>query len=172
LNRVSQSHKIPAPSASMEMKLPARRSGLGSNVPQDIDLPGAVPLVAPSRASTRRGPRRVHKCQVCHKEFSRPNALRTHMNGHNKLRPFPCGYPHCHRTFSVRSNARRHFKTHKKGASLEVVEDAPVPSSKTQTTPVTSQAHSSSELTLTFPYSVNPSGPAQSTRETSLKFQD
>ncbi|CAK5274848.1 unnamed protein product [Mycena citricolor] len=146
LNRVSQIPSLPAPSASIEAESRARQSSLRSASPQDINLPAALPLVAPSGASTRRGPQRVHQCQVCHKEFPRPSALKTHMNGHNKLRPFPCGYPNCDRTFSVRSNARRHFKTHEKAAAPEAVEDAATPSSDT---PSTSHAHPSSGLTLT-----------------------
>ena len=63
-------------------------------------------------------------------QFSyRPSGLRTHMNTHSKekreFKPvrntayvdsppsaFPCGFPGCTRSFGVRSNAKRHLRTH------------------------------------------------------------
>ncbi|KAJ7359627.1 hypothetical protein DFH08DRAFT_686373, partial [Mycena albidolilacea] len=53
-----------------------------------------------------------HQCEICLKEFPRPSAVKTHMNVHNNARPYPCGFPNCPKTFSVRSNARRHYRTH------------------------------------------------------------
>jgi len=59
---------------------------------------------------------------------TRPSGLKTHMNTHNneKRKPnhnfflplfifpiaYPCGFPGCTRTFGVRSNAKRHLRTH------------------------------------------------------------
>ncbi|KAJ6557955.1 hypothetical protein B0H19DRAFT_1261528 [Mycena capillaripes] len=34
------------------------------------------------------------------------------MNVHSNARPYTCGFPNCPKTFSVRSNARRHYRTH------------------------------------------------------------
>ncbi|KAL1658614.1 hypothetical protein GGF50DRAFT_22215, partial [Schizophyllum commune] len=62
-------------------------------------------------AGSRR--RVVHQCLVCHKIFhSRPSSLNTHMNIHNNLRPFACGYPGCDSRFNARSNALRHRHLH------------------------------------------------------------
>ncbi|KAJ7815088.1 hypothetical protein B0H14DRAFT_2375582 [Mycena olivaceomarginata] len=64
-------------------------------------------------ATRRKGPEKMHRCDVCSKAFPRPSALRTHMNSHNNVRPYTCGFPDCPKTFSVRSNARRHYRTHR-----------------------------------------------------------
>ncbi|TEB23392.1 hypothetical protein FA13DRAFT_1715455 [Coprinellus micaceus] len=55
---------------------------------------------------------KMHTCEICSKKFPRPSGLRTHMNTHNNARPYPCGFPGCTRTFGVRSNAKRHLRTH------------------------------------------------------------
>ncbi|GLB42343.1 putative zinc finger, C2H2 type [Lyophyllum shimeji] len=55
---------------------------------------------------------KMHSCEVCGKKFPRPSGLKTHMNAHNNLKPFPCGFAGCPRTFTVRSNAKRHLRTH------------------------------------------------------------
>ncbi|KAJ7031995.1 hypothetical protein C8F04DRAFT_670823 [Mycena alexandri] len=60
----------------------------------------------------RKGPDKMHACELCKKEFPRPSALRTHMNVHNNAKPHKCGFPNCSKTFSVLSNARRHYRTH------------------------------------------------------------
>ncbi|KAJ7196577.1 hypothetical protein GGX14DRAFT_673036 [Mycena pura] len=54
----------------------------------------------------------MHQCEVCSKEFSRPSGLRTHMNMHSHAQPYKCQFPACHKSFSVLSNARRHYRTH------------------------------------------------------------
>ncbi|KAF8889584.1 hypothetical protein BD779DRAFT_1519959 [Infundibulicybe gibba] len=55
---------------------------------------------------------KMHDCGICGKSFPRPSGLRTHMNTHNNLKPYPCGFPGCRRSFAVRSNAKRHLRTH------------------------------------------------------------
>ncbi|KAF9475134.1 hypothetical protein BDN70DRAFT_773648, partial [Pholiota conissans] len=54
----------------------------------------------------------MHECEVCGKKFPRPSGLKTHMNTHSNEKPFACGFPGCSRTFGVRSNAKRHLRTH------------------------------------------------------------
>ncbi|KAG5654436.1 hypothetical protein H0H81_002625 [Sphagnurus paluster] len=45
------------------------------------------------------------------------------MNTHNNLKPFPCGYPGCPRMFTVRSNAKRHLRTH--GVDISAPRETP-----------------------------------------------
>ncbi|KIL62708.1 hypothetical protein M378DRAFT_80845 [Amanita muscaria Koide BX008] len=54
----------------------------------------------------------MHDCEICGKKFPRPSGLRTHMNTHNNVKPYPCTFPGCTRSFAVRSNAKRHLRTH------------------------------------------------------------
>ncbi|KAK7022274.1 hypothetical protein R3P38DRAFT_1114596 [Favolaschia claudopus] len=54
----------------------------------------------------------MHACEICHKEFSRQSGLQTHMNTHTNVQPYGCPFPNCGRVFNVRSNAKRHLKTH------------------------------------------------------------
>ncbi|KAI5829812.1 hypothetical protein EV122DRAFT_207680 [Schizophyllum commune] len=65
----------------------------------------------PAGSSSRRGSR-FHPCEVCQKVFTRPSALDTHMNIHNNLKPYLCKHPGCDAAFSVRSNMKRHRRTH------------------------------------------------------------
>ncbi|KAL0575212.1 hypothetical protein V5O48_006751 [Marasmius crinis-equi] len=55
---------------------------------------------------------KMHQCEICNKLFPRPSGLKTHMNTHYNLKPFTCEFPGCNRSFTVRSNARRHLRTH------------------------------------------------------------
>lgn len=54
-----------------------------------------------------------YDCPHCDKKFSRPSSLQTHIYSHTGEKPHMCNHRHCFRTFSVRSNMRRHMKTHK-----------------------------------------------------------
>ncbi|KAI0036106.1 hypothetical protein K488DRAFT_17059, partial [Vararia minispora EC-137] len=55
---------------------------------------------------------KMHHCDVCHKAFPRPSGLKTHMNSHSGEKPFPCPVANCSKSFTVRSNAKRHLRTH------------------------------------------------------------
>ncbi|KIY71344.1 hypothetical protein CYLTODRAFT_346182, partial [Cylindrobasidium torrendii FP15055 ss-10] len=55
---------------------------------------------------------RMHRCEQCGHQFPRPSGLRTHMNSHNGVKPWGCSFPGCCKAFGVRSNAKRHMRTH------------------------------------------------------------
>ncbi|OCH88418.1 hypothetical protein OBBRIDRAFT_698249, partial [Obba rivulosa] len=55
---------------------------------------------------------KMHQCTICLKMFPRPSGLATHMNSHSGAKPFKCPIPTCTKSFAVRSNAKRHLRTH------------------------------------------------------------
>lgn len=66
----------------------------------------------------------VKTCHICGKEFSRPSTLKTHVVVHTEARPFICRYPGCDKSYNVRSNLRRHEKTHQMHGSWTPSEDS------------------------------------------------
>ncbi|KAG6334715.1 hypothetical protein ID866_4375 [Astraeus odoratus] len=66
----------------------------------------------PKHKPVKRPRPKMHECVVCRKQFPRPSGLATHMNSHSGERPFKCLVEGCDKSFAVRSNARRHLKTH------------------------------------------------------------
>jgi len=55
---------------------------------------------------------KMHQCTVCEKWFPRPSGLATHMNSHSGMKPYRCPVETCNKSFAVRSNAKRHLRTH------------------------------------------------------------
>ncbi|KAF7351374.1 hypothetical protein MSAN_01568900 [Mycena sanguinolenta] len=98
---------------SSGISTPNSASEVGGSPPTSI---GTIPYVEPREWGRRKSAEKMHRCEICGKEFPRPSAVKTHMNVHSNTRPFPCGFPDCPKTFSVRSNARRHYRTHSEKA--------------------------------------------------------
>lgn len=55
-----------------------------------------------------------NQCHICGKVCSRPSTLRTHVLVHTGVKPYPCEWPGCNRSFNVKSNMIRHYKNHEK----------------------------------------------------------
>ncbi|KAF8556838.1 hypothetical protein OG21DRAFT_1375926, partial [Imleria badia] len=55
---------------------------------------------------------KMHQCAQCNKEFPRPSGLATHLNSHTGAKPYKCIVANCDKSFAVRSNAKRHLRTH------------------------------------------------------------
>ncbi|KAJ3936979.1 MAG: hypothetical protein NXY57DRAFT_34367 [Lentinula lateritia] len=72
------------------------------------------PNLRPRPMISQRNPgspsRTQHKCSYCDKEFSRPSGLKIHITTHTGEKPYVCPEEGCHRSFSVRSNMRRHVR--------------------------------------------------------------
>lgn len=51
-----------------------------------------------------------YPCPTCNKAFSRPSSLRIHTYSHTGEKPYKCKHAGCGKTFSVRSNMKRHEK--------------------------------------------------------------
>ncbi|KAF8137609.1 hypothetical protein EV363DRAFT_1157424 [Boletus edulis] len=70
--------------------------------------------VGDQKATSPKQPKRskLHQCEQCKKMFPRPSGLATHMNSHSGAKPYKCIVPNCDKSFAVRSNAKRHLRTH------------------------------------------------------------
>lgn len=62
----------------------------------------------PSTAAPYQQPQDRYICRVCNKAFSRPSSLRIHSHSHTGEKPFRCTHAGCGKSFSVRSNMKRH----------------------------------------------------------------
>ncbi|KAJ7196578.1 hypothetical protein GGX14DRAFT_700554 [Mycena pura] len=105
-----------------------------SNPQPSPDVEGIPSHAERLKGQRQKAPPKLHKCEVCSMEFLRPSGLRTHMNIHNSKRraclnisvvslasriaAYKCEFPGCFKSFSVLSNARRHYRTHNKGRPL------------------------------------------------------
>ncbi|KAG8217001.1 hypothetical protein J3R82DRAFT_7315 [Butyriboletus roseoflavus] len=63
-------------------------------------------------SSDRQKRSKLHQCELCKKMFARLSGLAIHMNSHSGAKPFKCVVANCEKSFAVRSNAKRHLRTH------------------------------------------------------------
>ncbi|KAI0828684.1 hypothetical protein BC628DRAFT_1290381, partial [Trametes gibbosa] len=89
---------------------------------------------------------KMHQCTVCYKLFPRPSGLATHMNSHSGAKPFKCPIPTCTKSFAVRSNAKRHLRTHGIFPSAEHAGAAPSQFTVGFDTPLVSDVHEAGAL--------------------------
>ncbi|KAK9356003.1 hypothetical protein V1523DRAFT_403505 [Lipomyces doorenjongii] len=92
------------------VSVPASNTRNGSASSQNGTAVAALMTTFNSKVST--GTQKKHKCPICHKRFTRPSSLQTHMYSHTGEKPFTCDFRGCGRKFSVVSNLRRHKKIH------------------------------------------------------------
>ncbi|KAH7907945.1 hypothetical protein BJ138DRAFT_1069585 [Hygrophoropsis aurantiaca] len=92
----------------------------------------------------------MHQCHLCPKSFPRPSGLKTHMNSHTGSKPYKCSVPSCGKTFAVRSNAKRHLRTH--GINPSTCDSSPPGSRFTVgfEEPVVTQVHDSGKRPMTI----------------------
>ncbi|KAF8498270.1 hypothetical protein JB92DRAFT_2834302 [Gautieria morchelliformis] len=94
-----------------------RTSGTGSS------LVHAIPPASRAQGILRQGggppsydddPDKRYKCDYCGKKFDRPSSLQVHVRTHTGSQPFTCEWPGCERSFSVKSNMLRHWRSHER----------------------------------------------------------
>ncbi|XP_019773306.1 zinc finger protein 814 isoform X2 [Dendroctonus ponderosae] len=59
---------------------------------------------------------KVHKCNICGKDFSRPNHLKRHMSSHSENKPFTCEI--CTKSFVRKDHLLQHQKLHEQQEEL------------------------------------------------------
>ncbi|KAA8641756.1 uncharacterized protein ATNIH1004_010695 [Aspergillus tanneri] len=52
-----------------------------------------------------------YTCSICYKVFSRPSSIRVHFHSHTGEKPFRCTHAGCGKSFSVKSNMKRHERS-------------------------------------------------------------
>ncbi|KAA1472441.1 hypothetical protein DENSPDRAFT_838714 [Dentipellis sp. KUC8613] len=117
----------PAISATSSPSVLSEQSESSSDAsPAFTTQPITSPPRHPSTATKVKRKSKMHCCEICGKAFPRPSGLATHMNSHSGAKPFKCPLKDCPKTFTVRSNAKRHLRTH----GIHLASSRPLPQSK------------------------------------------
>ncbi|OBZ67330.1 Zinc finger protein 18 [Grifola frondosa] len=120
-----------------------------SDFSRDVDQDTAV-LSSDTSQSERQKPSqkksKMHQCNVCFKMFPRPSGLATHMNSHSGAKPYKCPIPTCTKSFAVRSNAKRHLRTHGIFPTSEHANASPSQFTVGFETPLVSEVHDVGKL--------------------------
>nr|POE79354.1 c2h2 finger domain transcription factor mtfa [Quercus suber] len=115
-----QQHSRSLPGASFPLPSPVHVQSM----PHDGKLP-AMNLwehhhyISPSATAGYPSTPDRYQCMTCKKAFSRPSSLKIHSHSHTGEKPFHCAHSGCNKSFSVRSNMKRHERgCHSGGGSL------------------------------------------------------
>ena len=98
-----------APSAKKSSTTGSAPSAVGN---EDYDK-SYIPVEETIRSgstSIRKRAKKIHKCGICGKTFTRKNTLNSHSHIHSGERPYSCDQ--CSRTFRQQGNLNRHKLTH------------------------------------------------------------
>ncbi|KAI5833394.1 hypothetical protein K523DRAFT_232963 [Schizophyllum commune Tattone D] len=101
-----------APDESQAQRYPIGQPSASTGPRSAIESVATTASPPPASPQDKKGPsgrpQKMHQCPVCQKWFPRPGGLQTHMNSHNNVKPYICGFHECNLRFTVQSNARRH----------------------------------------------------------------
>ncbi|KAF8519763.1 hypothetical protein BU17DRAFT_89609 [Hysterangium stoloniferum] len=91
------------------------RSSTPAPMPSSTLIQGTIPYGGNAiPAAYESEPEKRHRCEYCGKKFDRPSSLQVHVRTHTGLQPFACDWPGCTRTFNVKSNMLRHYRSHER----------------------------------------------------------
>ncbi|CCF57306.1 hypothetical protein KAFR_0C03140 [Kazachstania africana CBS 2517] len=111
VNRAATMGNIPHQQATTVIP-DVQRQAQFSNV-----YPSGLPTPATIQSNLSLAIRLRKQCPVCGKICSRPSTLKTHYLIHTGDTPFKCPWKGCTKSFNVKSNMLRHFKSHEKKAA-------------------------------------------------------
>lgn len=82
-------------------------------LPVPFEIPSAPPPISLPEKEKKGILKNI--CEICKREFSRPNHLKTHILSHTKAKPFGCSI--CGKSYSQEYKLKAHMKIHREGYS-------------------------------------------------------